>query len=146
MRFASPLLLTLALLIPSSLRADDAPLPSDPQQAIAEVAAGRLKTARADWWGFQPDDSTQALQSAIDSGAPRVVVPYVARPWIVRPITLRSNLELIFEPGAIVLAKPGEFRGGGDSLFTANDLENITITAYGALWRMRKRLPESPLR
>lgn len=118
--------------------------PADSKTGIAEVASGVRKTASADWWGFNPDDSTDAIQAAINSGAPRVVIPFVGRPWIVRPLTLRSNLELVFDPGVLVLAKAGEFPGPGDSLFTANDLENITITGYGAIWRMRKKDYQSP--
>ena len=45
--------------------------------AIAEVAAGKRTTANAAWWGFSKNDSTAALQAAIDSGAKTVVVPYV---------------------------------------------------------------------
>jgi len=118
--------------------------PDDPKQAIAEIAAGQRKTASAEWWGFHQEDSTEAIQSAINSGAPRVVIPFVGRPWIVRPITLRSNLELIIDPGVLVLAKSGEFPSPGDSLFSANDQENITITGYGAVWRMRKKDYQSP--
>ncbi len=116
------------------------------QTAIAEVAAGKRTTANAAWWGFSKDDSTAALQAAIDSGAKTVVVPYMGEAWIVRPIKLRGNLELLFEPGVLVLAKRGEFQGGGDSLFTAVDAENLTIRGYGATLRMWKtRLSEAAL-
>lgn len=128
----------------SSWGVDPESAPVDAKTAIAEIASGDRRIAYADWWGFQPDDSTAAIQTAIDSGAPRVVVPFVGRPWIVRPITLRSNLELVFDPGVLILAKEGEFPEPGDSLFTANDLENITITAYGAVWRMRKKDYQAP--
>ena len=59
-------------------------------------------------------------------------------PWILRPIKLRSNLELNFEPGVKVLAKKGEFKGKGDSLFSAANCENIIMTGYGARLRMNK--------
>ncbi len=90
-------------------------------------------------WGFDAQDATEHLQAAIDSGARKVIVPYMGRPWIVRPIQLRSNLELEFQPGVLVLAKAGEFKGRGDSLFRAADQSNIKIRGYGATLRMRKK-------
>ena len=113
-------------------------------EAIAEVASGKRPTANAAWWGFSKDDSTAALQAAIDSGARTVVVPYMGEPWIVRPIKLPSNLELVFEPGVLVLAKRGEFQGPGDSLFTATGVENLTIRGYGATLRMWKSDYQKP--
>jgi hypothetical protein len=113
-------------------------------EAIAEAASGKRATANAAWWGFAKDDSTAALQAAIDSGAKTVVVPYMGDPWIVRPIKLRGNLELVFEPGVLVLAKRGEYQGGGDSLFTAVDVENLTIRGSGATLRMWKSDYQKP--
>jgi hypothetical protein len=112
--------------------------------AIQEVAAGKRTVANAAWWGFSKTDSTAALQAAIDSGAKTVVVPYMGDAWIVRPIKLRGNLELVFEPGVVVLAKRGEFQGAGDSLFTAVDAENLTIRGYGATLRMWKSDYQKP--
>jgi len=107
-------------------------------EQIAAVAAGTEPRAVASWWGFDAEDSTEYLQAAIDSGAAEVVVPYVGKPWVVRPIKLRSDLELVFEPGVVVLAKKGEFKGKGDSLFSVSDAKNIAIRGYGATLRMRK--------
>lgn len=114
-----------------------AALPRD-EGAISGVAAGRLAEARAVWWGFDAGDATEAVQSAINSKAKRVVIPFVGAPWVLRPVTLRSDLELVFEPGVLVLAKPGEFRGGGDCLFRAVDATNLVVRGYGATLRMRK--------
>jgi len=119
------------------------PIGPDPA-AIAGVASGAVSVANASWWGFDPDDSTGALQSAIDSNAKTVVVPYMAAPWIIRPIRLRGNLELVFDPGVLVLAKRGEFKGGGDSLFEGADCENIAIRGYGATLRMWKKDYQAP--
>ncbi len=109
------------------------------ETAVQEVLDGKRKVANAAWWGFNKADSTEILQAAIDSGAPKVIVPFRGDPWIVRPITLRDNLELEFEPGVLVLAKKDEFHGGGDSLFSAIDKQNVTIRGYGATLRMRKK-------
>ena len=108
-------------------------------EAIADVQSGKTTVANAAWWGFNPEDATETLQAAIDSSAKRVVVPNMRADWIVRPIKLTGNQELIFEPGTVVSAKRGEYRGGGDSMFTAQDVENLTIRGYGATFRMWKQ-------
>jgi len=109
----------------------------DPQ-AVQEVLAGKRHVANAAWWGFDEEDATDALQAAILSGARRVIVPNMGKDWIVRPIRLASNLELVLEDGVVITAKRGEFRGTGDSLFTAQDVTNLTIRGYGATLRMQK--------
>jgi hypothetical protein len=109
------------------------------EKAIEEVKQGKRKVAYASWWGFDPEDATEALQAAIDSGAPKVVVENMGRPWIVsRTINLRSNQEIVFEKGVVVEAKKGAFLGKGDCLFLAALQRNITIIGYGAVLRMRK--------
>ncbi len=114
------------------------------EAAVKQVLAGQREDANAAWWGFDPEDSTAALQAAIDSHAKRVLVPYMGAPWIVRPITLRSDQEIDFEPGVLVLAKKDEFRGGGDSLFAAIGVDNLTMRGYGATLRMRKKDYQNP--
>ena len=125
---------------PFGVRADDSddgtntPNP----QAVAELRDGERTTANAAWWGFDPDDATEALQAAIRSGAKRVFVPNMGRPWIVRPIMLAGNQTLVLERGVEITAKRGEYRGGGDSVFTARDVSNLAIEGDGATVRMQK--------
>ena len=38
------------------------------QQAIDDVAAGKIKEARASWWGFDPADATEALMKGVVDG------------------------------------------------------------------------------
>ena len=109
------------------------------QEAVAAVTAGKLKEANASWWGFDLQDSTDAIQAAIDSGAPKVTIPFMGKPWIVRPLKMRSDLELTLEPGVILYAKKGEFLGRGDSLLAATNASNIKITGYGATIKMRHK-------
>src|SRR5690348_15615751 len=118
----------------SSSRLADVPNP----QAIAQVAGGQKSLANAAWWGFNREDSTEALQAAINSGAKHLVIPFMGEPWIVRPLQLRSDQEILFEPGVLVLAKKAEFQGPGDSLFTAVGQSNLVLRGYGATLRMRK--------
>lgn len=117
---------------------DEASVRAAHKAAIDEVTSGRRTEANVAWWGFDALDSTRFLQAAMDSGARRVVVPYTGSEWITCPIRLRSNLELALEPGVVLLAKAGEFKGGGDCLLRATDASDITITGYGATLRMRK--------
>ena len=126
--------LTLALTIATQVASAAAPDP----QAIAEVRAGKRAVAHASWWGFQPEESTAALQAAIDSGAKKVVVEKMASPWIVDQLRLASDQELFFEAGAEVLAKQGAFHGAADSLFSAANKKNIKLIGPGATLRMRR--------
>ncbi len=130
------LLLPLFLSVPAG--AEWMNVPELNPAAVAEVTSGARTEVNAAWWGFDPEDATAFLQAAIDSGAARVVVPFMGAPWIILPVTLRGNLELVFEPGVVVLAKKGAYKGGGDSLFTARNAENITVRGYGARLRMHK--------
>jgi hypothetical protein len=132
----------IAAIVMSSMAVAVEDLPSlraENDQGIREVVTGARATASAAWWGFNEEDATDALQSAFDSPAKTVVVPYMGTPWIVRPLKLHGNQEIVFEPGVLVLAKKGEFRGGGDSLLSAGDVENLTLRGYGATLRMRKK-------
>lgn len=103
---------------------------------VAEVRAGDRKVAYATWWGFEPNDATKALQAAIDSGAEKVVVEDINVPWVIRPITLASDQELVLEAGVVLLAKRGEFKGSNDCLLSASGKRNVRITGKGAMLRM----------
>lgn len=134
------LLASFSLLI---LAAAAQPNAADPQ-AVAEVRAGKRDTANAAWWGFSAEDSTSALQAALDSGAKKVIIPYMGSPWVITPVNLRGNQEILIEPGVILLAKRGAFLGRGDSLLTADGVENLTIRGYGAVLRMHKSDYQKP--
>jgi len=136
LRLAFFLLATLANVAAAAEVAVPAPA-ADPQ-AVAEVKAGKRTEANAAWWGFDAADATAALQGAIDSGAKRVVVPNVGKPWIVRPITLRGDQEIVFEKGVEVVAKPGAFPGLRDFLFSATNVSNLALIGPGATLRMQK--------
>jgi hypothetical protein len=111
--------------------------PPDPV-AVREVQAGMRDVADATWWGFDPVNATAALQGAISSGARRVIVPNVGADWLVEPISLESDQEIVFEEGVVITAREGAFPGTGDCLFRADRKRNITLRGYGATLRMRK--------
>jgi len=127
-----------AILIGSSAAALDIAGNVENPQAVEEVLAGTRPVANAAWWGFDEEDATDALQTAIGSGAKRVIVPNMTKDWIVRPITLAGDQELVLEEGVVITAKRGEYRGKNDSLFAARDVSNLTIRGYGATLRMQK--------
>ena len=115
------------------------------EEMIARVAAGEVTEARASWWGFDEEDSTEALQAAIDSGAPKLIVENMGRPWIVRPLLLASNQEITFEEGCELLAKRGEYKGTNETLMTARDVENVVLRGEpGATFRMWKQDYDNP--
>ncbi len=107
-------------------------------QQIERVKKGELAEANAAWWGFNPEDATEILQAAIDSGAGKVTIPRMPSDWIARPLKLHGNLELFFEPGAVVRAKAGEYKNTGDSLFSVEDASDIALRGFGAVLRMNK--------
>jgi hypothetical protein len=89
-------------------------------------------------WRFDDQNATHAIQSAINSGASTVVIPYVGKPYHVDPITLTSNQTLILEEGVVIAAREGSYRGGGDCLFLIENQTQIEIIGYGAVIEMRK--------
>lgn len=114
------------------------PVPQASPKAVREVEAGSRTVANAAWWGFEPENSTAALQSAINSGARKVIVPNMGAEWVIDPVFLASDQELFLEKGVVIAARPGGFPGLGDSLLTADKRRNITIRGYGATLRMQK--------
>ena len=128
----------IGFVVVTALAAADMPGNTKNAQAVAEVLSGKRVVANAAWWGFDEEDATEALQSAINSGAKRVIVPNMTKDWIVRPVTLVGDQELVVEDGVVITAKRGEYRGGGDCVLTARDVSNLTIRGYGATVRMQK--------
>ena len=106
--------------------------------AAAVAASAAEDVVKASSFGFDPVDSTAALQKALDSGARKIVIDAQASPWITRPLFARSNCEIVFERGAEVVAKKGEFLGKNDSLLTLKSCENVKISGYGAVLRMHR--------
>jgi hypothetical protein len=109
------------------------------KKAIEDVINGKNAEANASWWGFNEEDSTQALQAAISSKAKRIIVPNMGKPWVVESIFLESDKEIIFEKGVIVVAKLGAFKGRRDTLFRANNKRNIVLSGYCAEFIMWKQ-------
>lgn len=126
-----------------------AAMPAPAQVALdpartAGVVAGRVAEARASWWGFDAEDATASLQAAIDSKVPKLIVDNLGKPWVVEPIRLVSDQEIVFEDGVEVLAKAGSFKGPNDSLLRADNCRNITLRGTNATLRMRRADYDDP--
>ncbi len=108
-------------------------------ELVAEVKAGKRLEGSAAWWGFDPADATEALQAAVDSGAKKLIVPDMGKPWIVsRTIRLASNQEIVFEAGVVLAAMRGKFLAPSEPLVQAAGRQNITLRGEGATFRMNK--------
>ena len=111
---------------------------------------------KASSFGWNATNATQCLQAALDSGAPVVVIdnvdlggsrsrvtatdaqervppagngqtPHGSCDWIIEPVFLRSNQEVVIEDGVVVRALPGAFKGVNDCLFTARGVTNVVL-------------------
>jgi len=113
-------------------------------ERVARVMAGELKEAKASWWGFDPAESTRALQAAINSRVPRLIVDNTGAPWVTDRLACVSDQAIVFEPGVEVLAKKGAFTGKTDALFSLICVTNVTLIGPGAVLRMRRADYDAP--
>ncbi len=109
-------------------------------EKIAHLKAGKTDTAYVSWWGFHPDDSTEFLQAALDSGAKKVIVDYTGQDWIAgKTLLLASGQEVVIADKVVVKTKKDAFKGLGDSLFKAVGTRNCAIRGEGsALLKMNR--------
>jgi len=115
--------------------------PGARDEMIVEAVYGVPSSANhvsVDSCGFDDQNATSAIQSAVDTGAPTVVIPYMRTAYYVDPIRLASDQTLILESGVIITAREGSFLGKEDCLFSAENQQNIAIIGYGAVIEMRK--------
>ena len=106
---------------------------------IPSLASAAESEVKASSFGFDPANATSCLQKAIDSGAKKVIVDNTGAPWVIGPVKLRSNQELVFAAGVRAEALPGGFRGRNDCMFYGNDVDNVTLRGEeGAVLEMRK--------
>jgi hypothetical protein len=89
-------------------------------------------------YGYDATDATSALQAAICTRAKVVNVPKMASDWIVTPIFLVDDQEIVFADGVNVVAKESEFQGTNDCLFTATEVSNLKLTGTNTVFKMQK--------
>ena len=113
---------------------------ADYAKEVESVKTGKIKEAKASWWGFDKDDATKCLQSALNSGAKKVIVDNTGSDWIVTPIKVPSDIEIVFQEGVTVRAKKGEFKKISDSLFEISGRKNVILRGEGkVLFVMNKK-------
>jgi hypothetical protein len=108
----------------------------------------------ASCWGFDPADSTEFLQAALDSGARKVIIPpmcddsYANCPtsqstgdhkWVTLPLQLRSNQVILMQTGVQLWAKRWEYSENGASVLNMEYITNVDIIGYGAIVQMWKQ-------
>ncbi|MHB1460367.1 MAG: right-handed parallel beta-helix repeat-containing protein [Armatimonadota bacterium] len=94
---------------------------------VEEVMKGKRTEARVSWWGFDAKDSTEFLQSAINSKVPKLIIDRQATAWVTRPLTGVSNQQIVFARGTELVAKKGDFKGKDECLISYQDCENVTL-------------------
>lgn len=115
--------------------------------AAYSCAAEAKREVKVSDFGWNPEDSTEFVQAALDSGAKRVVFDRKDGPWVVRPVKARSGTEIVFEDGVELVAKKGEFHGKRDYLLDMTDLSDITLAGLGekgGVLRMNKADYQKP--
>lgn len=130
-KFRCSLVIFCLLLGAVTMTAKAAQTKAPNQRIIDQVKQGTLDKASVSDWGFDPIDSTKQFQAAIKSGVKTLIVDRQSSPWIVTPLTLRSNLELVFEEGCEVQAKKGEFHRVNDVLFRIPVVDNVVMRGLG---------------
>ncbi len=105
---------------------------------IAAVKNGARTEARAIWWGFNPEDATECLQQALNSGARKIIVDNPGTPWNVGPIVFPSDIDVVFNDGVVVQGIPGRFddparKHSRRRLFEIQKQKNVTLRGLGTV-------------
>ena len=109
--------------------------------SVAAVAGSILltgsldaRTVRISDFGFDPSNSTRFVQAALDSGGDRIVFDRRPEgPWFSDSVYGRSNCEIVFEPGAELVARRGGFTRRTDALLTFSQVSNVLVRGRGRL-------------
>lgn len=104
------------------------------------VAKIEAATVYASAYGYNTTNATAALQAAINSGNTTIIVDVQAADWNVGPIVIdtKNPLTIIFNPGVVVRALPGQFPNNTDCLLEIKNSQNIILKGYGANLFMNK--------
>ena len=107
----------------------------------ADAAAPVPPVVKASSFGWNATNATKCLQAAFDSGAAKVVIDRQAGEWIIEPVFLRSNQEVVIEDGVVVRALKGAYRDPNDCLFTARGVSNVVLRGENAAAKGLAALP-----
>ena len=90
------------------------------------------KTVKASDFGFASGDSTDALKSALNSDAARVIIDLQTENWVTGSVAITNgNKEIIVEDGVVIRAKPGAFVGVRERLFAIVRATNVVLRGVG---------------
>ena len=92
-------------------------------------------------FGWNATNATKCLQAAFDSGMAKVVIDRQASEWIIEPVFLRSNQEVVIEDGVVVRALKGAYRDPNDCLLTARGVSNVVLRGENAAAKGLAALP-----
>ncbi len=95
---------------------------------------------KASTFGYKAGDATAAFKAAINSSKSFIIIDKQSAPWNIEPSRFYNikNKTIIFEPGVVLQAKSGAFKGQYDVLLNFYNADNLTIEGYGATFSMNK--------
>lgn len=113
--------------------------------SVAWILSGCDEGVKVSSFGYDPEDSTKFIQAALDSGVRKLVLDRQAGPWYTLPLKMRSNTELVLEPGVELVAKRGEYKDLRDYLLEIPYATNVVIRGgKGSALRMWKTDYQGP--
>ena len=93
--------------------------------AAAAVIAAPVKVST---FGFDKTNATKCIQAALDSEHRDLIIDNTGSDWIVDPLILRSNKNIVLDENVVIRARHNGFHGIKDSMFTGKGVSNITIS------------------
>lgn len=99
--------------------------------AAITSAGANAAAVKASSFGYNEKDATKCLQAALNSGASTVIIDRQAGDWIITPVKVRSNTEIILEKDVVVRARKNAFKSLGACLFNMLNISNVTIRGEG---------------
>ena len=93
--------------------------------AIVSAIASPVKVSS---FGFDKNNATKCLQAALDSKHRDLIIDNTGSDWIVDPIILRSDKNIVLDENVVIRARHDGFHGIKDSMFTGKNVSNITIS------------------
>ena len=100
---------------------------------LASVLSAAPEEVRLSSFDPEKDDSTAAFEAAFASGAKKIIVDDPGFDYIVRPLFVPSDTEVVFMDKVSVHAKREEFKGTNDSLFTVRGQKNVILRGEGTV-------------
>ncbi len=101
----------------------------DYSRELNEIKEGKRTEAMASWWGFNPENATECLQNAINSGVKTLTVDNTGKDWVLDRIKLASDQEIVLAKGVRLVARKGGFKTvrGSSSFISFGSGRNIIL-------------------